>query len=335
VADHPKALFAMDPVFLPQLFPEPLMRRLGAALDIDPGTVAERLDGPGADEILADVEVIVSGWGAPPLDAAVLERAPKLRAVLHAAGSVKGLVGDALWERGIAVASAAGANALPVAEYTLAAILMAGKGIFGLRERFRAERSFELGFIHPEVGNFGLRVGLIGASAIGRRVIELLRPFDVEVLLADPFVSEEGAAALGVRLVDLDLLVAQAAVVSVHAPDLPETRHLIDAERLAAMKDGTVVINTARGRLVDTDALVAELRTGRLAAVLDVTHPEPPQADSPLFDLPNVFMTPHVAGSQGNELARMGLCIVEEAERLAAGQPLLNRVDPELLGRRA
>jgi phosphoglycerate dehydrogenase-like enzyme len=335
VADHPKALFAMDPVFLPQLFPEPLMRRLGAALNIDPGTVAERLDGPGADEILADVEVIVSGWGAPPLDAAVLERAPKLRAVLHAAGSVKGLVGDALWERGIAVASAAGANALPVAEYTLAAILMAGKGIFGLRERFRADRSFELGFIHPEVGNFGLRVGLIGASAIGRRVIELLRPFDVEVLLADPFVSEEEAAALGVRLVDLDHLVAQAAVVSVHAPDLPETRHLIDADRLAAMKDGTVVINTARGRLVDTDALVEELRTGRLAAVLDVTHPEPPQADSPLFDLPNVFMTPHVAGSQGNELARMGLCIVEESERLAAGQPLLNRVDPELLGRRA
>jgi phosphoglycerate dehydrogenase-like enzyme len=335
VADHPKALFAMDPVFLPQLFPEPLMRRLGAALDIDPGTVAERLDGPGADDLLADVEVIVSGWGAPPLDAAVLERAPKLRAVLHAAGSVKGLVGDALWERGIAVTSAAGANALPVAEYTLAAILMAGKGIFGLRERFRAERSFELGYIHPEVGNFGLRVGLIGASAIGRRVIELLRPFDVEVLLADPFVSEDEAAAIGVRLVDLDHLVAQAAVVSVHAPDLPETRHLIDAERLAAMKDGTVVINTARGRLVDTDALVAELRTGRLAAVLDVTHPEPPQADSPLFDLPNVFMTPHVAGSQGNELARMGLCTVEEAERLAAGQPLLNRVDPELLGRRA
>jgi phosphoglycerate dehydrogenase-like enzyme len=335
VADHPKALFAMDPVFLPQLFPEPLMRRLGAALDIDPGTVAERLDGPGADDLLADVEVIVSGWGAAPPDAEVPERAPKLRAVLHAAGSVKGLVGDALWERGIAVTSAAGANALPVAEYTLAAILMAGKGIFGLRERFRAERSFELGYIHPEVGNFGLRVGLIGASAIGRRVIELLRPFDVEVLLADPFVSEDEAAALGVRLVDLDHLVAQAAVVSVHAPDLPETRHLINAERLAAMKDGTVVINTARGRLVDTDALVAELRTGRLAAVLDVTHPEPPQADSPLFDLPNVFMTPHVAGSQGNELARMGLCTVEEAERLAAGQPLLNRVDPELLGRRA
>ncbi|MDA1361456.1 hydroxyacid dehydrogenase [Glycomyces luteolus] len=335
MADLPKTLFAMDPVFTPQLFPEPLMRRLGAVLDIDPGTVVERFDGPGSDEALANVEVIVSGWGAPALDAAVLDRAPRLRAVLHAAGSVKGHVSAEVWARGIEVTSAAGANALPVAEYTLGAILMAGKGIFNLRERFRSERSFELGYIHPEVGNFGVRVGLIGASAIGRRVIELLRPFDFEVLLADPYVSEHEAAELGVELVDLDHLVSQAAVVSVHAPDLPETRHLINAERLAAMKDGTVLVNTSRGRLVDTDALVAELRTGRLAAVLDVTHPEPPPHDSALFDLPNVFMTPHVAGSQGNELARMGLFMVEEAERLAAGLPLAHRVDPELLGRRA
>ncbi|MFG3340999.1 hydroxyacid dehydrogenase [Glycomyces sp. NPDC048151] len=331
MADLPKALFAMDPVFLPQLFPGPLMRRLGAVLDIDPGTVTRSFEGTD----LAEFEVIVSGWGSPAIDAAVLDRAPRLRAVLHAAGSVKGHVGAAVWDRGIAVASAAGANAMPVAEYTLAAILMAGKGIFNLRERFRAERTFELGYIHPEVGNFGLRVGLIGASAIGRRVAELLRPFDIEVLLADPYLDEAEAAALGARLVDLDHLVTQANVVSVHAPDLPETRHLVDARRLAAMKDGTVLVNTARGRLVDTDALVAELRTGRLSAVLDVTHPEPPQRESELYDLPNVFLTPHVAGSQGNELARMGLCIVEEAERLAAGEPLLNRVDPELLGRRA
>ncbi|MFC3493824.1 hydroxyacid dehydrogenase [Glycomyces rhizosphaerae] len=335
MADLPKALFAMNPVFLPQLFPEPLLRRLGAVVDIDPATVIERFDGPEIDEALAAVDVIVSGWGSPKLDEGVLERAPRLRAVLHAAGSVKGHTSDAVWARGIAVSSAAGANALPVAEYTLAAILLAGKGIFNLRERFRADRSFELGLIHPEVGNFGISVGVIGASAIGRRVIELLRLFDFEILLADPYVAPEEAAALGARLVDLDHLVSQANVVSVHAPDLAATRHLINAERLAAMKDGTVVVNTSRGRLVDTDALISELRTGRLSAVLDVTHPEPPPHDSPLFDLPNVFMTPHVAGSQGNELARMGLYMVEEAERLAAGLPLLHRVDPELLGRRA
>ncbi|WP_442904755.1 hydroxyacid dehydrogenase [Glycomyces sp. MUSA5-2] len=319
----------MDPVHLPRLFPEPLMRRLRAVLDIDPAHVAERYGGFAP---LADAEVVVSGWGAPRLDAAALERAPRLHTVLHAAGSVKPLVADAGWER-LAVSSAADANALPVAEYTLAAILLAGKGVFALREAFRADRSFALGYIHPEVGNFGRTVGIVGASRIGRRILELLRPFDFRILLADPYV--EDAADLGAELVDLDRLVAEADIVSLHAPDLAETAGLLGAERFAAMKDGAVVINTARGRLVDTDALIAELTTGRISAVLDVTHPEPLPADSPLFSLPNVFLTPHVAGSQGNELARMGLYIVEEAERLAAGRPLAHLVDGDLRWRQA
>jgi phosphoglycerate dehydrogenase-like enzyme len=162
-------------------------------------------------------------------------------------------------------------------------------------------------------------------------VLELLRPFDFEVLLADPHVEADEAARLGARLVGLDALMAGADIVSVHAPDLPETRRLVNAERLAAMKDGAVLVNTARGSLVDTDALVAELATGRISAILDVTDPEPLPTDSPLFDLPNLFLTPHVAGSQGNELARMGRFIVEEAERLAAGEALLHAVDPRLL----
>ncbi|MCH7232966.1 hydroxyacid dehydrogenase [Glycomyces sp. L485] len=335
MADRPRALFAMSPEHLNQLFPEPLMRRLTAVLDIDPALVAERFDDPAAAAVLADAEVIVSSWGSPRVDGTVLEKAPRLRAVLHAAGSVKSLVGADAWDRGVAVSSSGSANALPVAEYTVAAILMAGKGIFNLREDFRAKRGFTLGLVHDDVGNFGRVVGLIGASAIGRRVIELLRPFDLDILLADPYVDEAEAARLGVGLVGLDELVARSHVVSVHAPDLPETRHLIDAPRLAAMRDGTVVVNTARGRLVDTDALTAELLTGRLSAVIDVTHPEPLPADSPLFDLPNVFLTPHVAGSQGNELARMGLYMVEEAERLAADEPLRHRVDPGLLSRLA
>jgi phosphoglycerate dehydrogenase-like enzyme len=175
----------------------------------------------------------------------------------------------------------------------------------------------------------------VSASKIGRRVLELLRPFDFTVLLHDPYVDEAEAAALGARLVEIDELVARADVVSVHAPDLPETEHLINAERLALMRDGTVVVNTSRGRLVDTDALTDELLNGRLSAVIDVTHPEPLPAHSPLYDLPNVFLTPHVAGSHGNELSRMGLFMVEEAERYVAGEPLLHRVDPETLGRQA
>lgn len=335
MADRPPALFCMDPVHLDRLFPAALMRRLADALDIRPDLVVERLDDPAAAAALADTEVIVSGWGAPRIDAAGLARLPRLQTVLHTAGSVKHLLAPEAWARGIAVSSAADANAVPVAEYTLGAILLAGKGVFELRERFRAERGFLHGAVHPDVGNFGRVVGIIGASRIGRKVIELLRPFDFEVLLTDPYVDAAEAAALGVGLVDLDGLLKRSDVVSVHAPDLEATQDLLDAPRLALLKDGAAVVNTARGRLVDTEALTAEVLTGRISAIIDVTHPEPLPPTSELFDLPNVFLTPHIAGSQGNELARMGRYIVEEAERLAAGAPLARRIEPGLLWRQA
>lgn len=334
MTDRLPALFAMDPAYLPKLFPEPYLRRLRAVLDIDPARVARDYADPRTAAALADAEVIIAGWGAPRLDPPVLAAAVKLRAVLHAAGSVQ-WIDRAVYERGIVVSSAADANAIPVAEYTLGSILLAGKNLFRLRERFRAERGFVIGQDHADTGNFGRTVGLIGASRIGRRVIELLRPFDFEVLLADPHVDADEAAGLGVRLVDLDTLMAEADIVSIHAPDLPDTRRLVNAERLAAMKDGAVLVNTARGSLVDTDALTAELESGRISAVVDVTDPEPLHPGSPLFDLTNLFLTPHVAGSQGNELARMGLFIVEEAERLAAGAPLVHAIDPSLLWRQA
>ncbi|MFB9660191.1 hydroxyacid dehydrogenase [Glycomyces mayteni] len=330
MTDRIPGLFAMDPVYLPKLFPEPYMTRLRTVLDINPAFVARDFADDRTAAALARAEVVVTGWGAPRLDPPALAAAGKLRAVLHAAGSVQ-WVDRAAYERGIAVVSAQSANAVPVAEYTLGMILLAGKDLFGLRERFRTERGFVIGEDHGATGNFGRTVGLIGASRIGRLVIELLRPFDFAVLLADPHVDAEEAARLGVRLVGVDTLVSESDIVSVHAPDLPETRRLLDAERLAAMKDGAVLVNTARGALVDTDALVAELATGRISAIVDVTDPEPLPAASPLFDLPNLFLTPHVAGSQGNELARMGRLIVEEAERLAAGEPLRHAADPGLL----
>ena len=334
MTDRIPGLFAMDPVYLPKLFPEPNLRRLRAVLDIDPGHVARDFADERAAAALADAEVIITGWGAPPIDASALDKAGKLRAVLHTAGSVQ-WIDRAVHERGIAVSSAADANAVPVAEYTLGTILLAGKNLFGLRDRFRAERGFVIGQDHSDTGNYGRVVGLIGASRIGRRVIDLLRPFDFEVLLSDPYVEADEADRLGVRLVGIDELFAEADIVSIHAPDLPDTRHLVNAERLAAMKDGAVLINTARGALVDTDALVSALATGRISAIVDVTDPEPLPPASRLFDLPNLFLTPHVAGSQGNELARMGRFIVEEAERLAAGEPLAHAIDPGLLWRQA
>ncbi|WP_330174079.1 hydroxyacid dehydrogenase [Streptomyces sp. NBC_01498] len=350
--NRPSALLSMGPGVAERLFPPDRLDRLTRLVRVDPRLVAGTLTGPGLDPAvaaaLAGAELLVTCWGAPPLTAEVLDAAPRLRAVVHAAGSVKHHVTDTCWERGIAVASAAGANALPVAEYTLAAILFAGKRVLGSAHRFREVRGAhdwhaELGGAAggvgggggmgrtAGVGNYRRTVGIVGASRIGRRVIELLRPFDLDVLLYDPYVDAAGAAALGVESVPLDELCARSQVVTVHAPQVPATRRLIGAAQLAAMPDGATLINTARGTLVDEDALLPELVAGRLDAVLDVTDPEPPAPDSPLYDLPNVLLTPHVAGSLGGELHRMADHALDEVERFAKGLPFRDPVRPSEL----
>ncbi|WP_340375071.1 hydroxyacid dehydrogenase [Streptomyces sp. SS7] len=325
-AQPPRAVFAMDAVHLPRLFPAPLLARLRQTAEIDPALVVRDFADPAAASALAGADVLVTGWGCPYLDARALTALPRLRSVLHAAGSVRPLVGEALWERGVTVSSAAAGNAIPVAEYTLAMILLAGKDTFVHRERYRRTHTRLTPAETAAVGNFGRRIGVIGASRVGRRLLELLRPYDFEVLLHDPYVEASEAAALGARLVALEDLLRHSDVVSLHAPDLPETHHLLDRPRLALIRDGGVLINTSRGALVDHAALTDELVSGRLQAVLDVTDPEPLPADSPLYRLPNVFLTPHIAGSLGNELERLGLIVVEELERLADGLPLAHEV---------
>jgi phosphoglycerate dehydrogenase-like enzyme len=259
------------------------------------------------------VEVLLTGWGCPPLDAAALGAMPELRAIVHAAGSVKGHVTAACWERGLLVSSAAEANAPPVAEYTLAMILLAGKDVFAAARDYRERRGrIDALAEYPGIGNYGKTVGVIGASKVGRRVIELLGRFDLEVLIHDPYL--DGSVPLGALLAASD-------VVTLHAPSLPSTRHMLDARALSQMRDGAVLINTARGALVDHDALIAELRSGRMSAILDVTEPAPLPPDSPLWELPNVVLTPHVAGALGTEVRRLGDAAIDEIARYAAGEP--------------
>ncbi|MGW0769131.1 hydroxyacid dehydrogenase [Streptomyces sp. NPDC002676] len=310
--------------------------RLTSLADLDPSLVLDDFGTPEARAALADAEIIVSSWGCPPIDEAVLAAAPRLRAVLHAAGSVKHHITDACWERGIQVTSAAWANALPVAEYTVAAILFANKQVLQISSEYRrhhARRDWH--HAHPDMGNYRKTVGIVGASQIGRRVMELLQPYDLELLLHDPYVERDEALSLGARAVQLDELCMLSDVVSVHAPELPSTRHLISRRMLALMPDGATLVNTSRGSLVEQDALVEELVSGRLSAVLDVTTPEVLPADSPLYELPNVLLTPHVAGSLGNELHRLGAAVADELACYTAGLPFAYPVLPEAIHRTA
>ncbi|MEX3105611.1 hydroxyacid dehydrogenase [Streptomyces sp. V2] len=334
-APLPRAVFAMDPVHLPLLFPEPVLERLRRTADIDPALVVQDLTDPAAASALAEAEFLITGWGCPHLGAEALAAAPKLRAVLHAAGSVRSLVGDALWARGVSVSSAVTANAVPVAEYTLAMILLAGKDFFSLRETYRRTHAQPTPAETAPIGNLGRRVGVIGASRVGRRLLELLRPFDFEVLLHDPYVDSGEAEKLGARLMSLEELLTRSDIVSLHAPDIPETHHMLDRARLSLIPDGGVLINTSRGALVDHAALTDEVVAGRLTAILDVTEPEPLPAGSPLYTLPNVILTPHIAGSLGNELRRLGEIVVTEVERLTEGLPPAHEVRHADLARSA
>jgi phosphoglycerate dehydrogenase-like enzyme len=297
------------------------------------GPVVEAGDGEDLGALLSrvgDVEVVVTGTGTGRLPTELLDAMPGLRAIVHTAGTLRPIVDESIYGRGVQLSSQAPANALPVAEYTLAMVLLELKGTRLAEQAYRRARGpVDVDDMLRDHGVYERVVGVIAASSIGRRVIELLQSFDVDVLVADPYLQPDDAARLGASLVPLDELLERCDVVTLHAPLLPETVGMIGAAELARLRDGAVFINTARGALVDEQSLVAELLTGRFRAVLDVLEPEVPDAGSPLWTLENVVLTPHVAGSRGRELRRIGERAVDELWRLAEGRPLRFAVSPE------
>ena len=333
---RPAVALAMVPLFTEHLFGEAQRERLHALCEVlDPAPLTT-FEEPRSAALLGRAEILLTSWGCPPIDAHVLARAPYLRAIVHAAGTVKQHVSDECWARGLLVTSAAAANAVPVAEFTVAAILFANKKVLRLQQRYREVRSFRWWPAEfPGLGNFNKTVGIVGASHVGRRVIALLQPFDLTVQIYDPFLDPPAAAALGARRVELDELMRTSDVVSLHAPAVPETRHMIDRRRLALLRDGATVINTARGWLVDSDALTDELRSGRIDAIIDTTEPEVLPEDSPLYDLPNVFVTPHIAGAMGTETQRMTDVALDEIERFTRGEAFRYGIRREDLDRLA
>jgi len=322
----PETMLAMSANTYRLQFGDAEVARLRASASLGDPMVTDDLGSPAALRRLAEVEVLITSWGSPPLTAEVLATAPKLRAVLHAAGSVRPHVRDAVFDRGLLVTTAADANAEPVARYTLAAVLWAFKKAPFLAadaRRHKDDWSYLSG--RGELSGLHRTVVLVGFSRIGRRVADLLRQFGIRVLVVDPVVSAADVAATGAELVGLAEALPVADVLSLHAPSLPSTRRMIGAAELAALPPHATLINTARGALVDTAALEKACLAG-LHAIIDVTDPEPLPPDSPLYELPNVMLTPHVAGSLGSETREMTSCALTELERYAAGLPPVSPV---------
>jgi phosphoglycerate dehydrogenase-like enzyme len=282
--------------------------------------------------LLNDVEVIFSGWGAPIFDEKFLDAAPKLKVLFYGAGTVAYCTTPAVWERGILVTTAIAANSIPVAEYTLANILLSLKRARRLANQTRQQRRFPARDTAP--GCYGTTIGLISLGATARTLLNMLWIFDLRLIAYDPFVDTAEAEQLGLELVTLDELFSRSDVVSLHTPLLPETTGIITGRHLASMKPDATFINTARGAIVRQNELI-EVAINRpdLEFVLDVTYPEPPEPDSPLYTLPNVLLSPHIAGSVGCECRRMGRYMVEELLRYVRGEPLRWAVTPQVAAR--
>jgi phosphoglycerate dehydrogenase-like enzyme len=274
-----------------------------------------------------EASAVLASWGVPTFTPEVHAALPKLRFIGYCAGSVKTVVTPATFAAGVTVVSAAPVIATAVAEYCLAALLWTLRDLGHIAETLRVLRGRE-GWIRPAESRslWGRRVGIVSASSTARAFLRLLAPFGCHVVVYDPYLDEEGARALGVRRGSLEEVCAQS-VVSVHAPALPATRGLIGRDQLRRIPDGGIFLNSARASVVDYEALVEELRTGRFRAILDVFPEEPLPADSPLYGLPNVLLTPHTAGYSADVYARIGREVVADLLRWQAGQPPRMAVD--------
>ncbi|MGC8540469.1 MAG: hydroxyacid dehydrogenase [Phycisphaerae bacterium] len=282
-------------------------------------------DNPGA---LADIDVVFSGWGGPRMDENFLSLAPALKLVLYGAGSLSEVATYPAWARGVRFCSAAYANSIPVAEYSLAAILLGLKHVWHYAVAVKSQKSWM--DREPTPGGYRSVVGLASLGLIARILIEKLKSFDLKIIAYDPFVSQEEARHLGVELVDLPGLFIRSDAISIHTPLLRETHGIITGELVSSMRHGATLINTARGALInEPEMLDVAARRPDLQFILDVTDPEPPIPSSRIFDLPNVITTPHIAGSVDRECQRMGRLMVDELRRYLAGEPLQHEVTAE------
>src|SRR5690606_20938587 len=262
---------------------------------------------------------------------AVLSASPQLKLIAHSAGSIKAMLPPALFDRDIAVTHAASAIAPAVAELTLMLIMLSLRPVHKLDHMLKGGAWSQAKNTSMGQEIAGQRVGVVGAGYTGRCVIRLLRAVGAEVWAYDPYLTDERAAELGVRKVDLNTLLAECPIVTLQAPPTKETYHMISAPQLALLQDGAVFINTARAHLVDQDAMLAELQTGRFVAALDVFDPEPLPDDSPFRKLDNVILTPHIAGASKQARIRQGNIIVDEIERFFTGEALQYRVTRDML----
>jgi phosphoglycerate dehydrogenase-like enzyme len=330
----PVVSLVLPPTVAEMMFDPADLERLRAAAEVF--GPFERTDLSGLQLGLSEAVVVIAGWGSPRFDELLLQAAPKLKLVAYSAGSVKPIVSDALYDRGIKVTTAAAANAVPVAQFAVAMMTNLRKQVPWLAMAHAKGDAAEIARRMEQSRDLTrTTVGLISASRVGREVIKLLKMYPgVQIKVFDPMLTREQAAGLGVEWTSLED-VCRCPIVSVHAPNLPETRHLLNDKTLSLLPDHAVLINTARGAIIDEAALIAEVRRRPLYVLLDVTDPEPAPMDSPLRKEVNIILTGHIAGAMGEARKEMGKLAIDETLRCLSGQPLEHEVTRAMLATQA
>ncbi|MBT3274442.1 MAG: hydroxyacid dehydrogenase [Spirochaetales bacterium] len=321
---------------LDNVFTQVTQSALAERLELDFAAVPVQSDLESMKASVSGAEVIISTWGALPYTPDILDVCPELKLVLYGAGSFKSYVTPELVFAGVTVCSAVHLNAQPVAEFTLGIILTSLKNV--IEHSRKIHETGRNGWEKPSPYNGGYyrtRVGLLGFGEISRILLKLLGNFEFEVFIADDFMSAEDAAAFGAKKAAVEEIMADCDVVSIHHADVEKNWNIINKRTLAMMKPGARIINTSRGRMINEPDLVEKLREGTISAYLDVTHPEPPKDGHPFYELDNCILTPHVAGSLGTEVHRMGDYCLRELDNWIAGKPLENQIDITALENRA
>ena len=283
--------------------------------------------------VFSAVDVVFSTWGMPAFtEEEIRAYLPNLKCVFYGAGSVQKFARPFI-NCGVKVFSAWAANAIPVAEMTVAQIILSNKGYFLTNRIYREMGKESVQAVFKKCnGNYGETVGIIGAGMIGRAVIQMLKQYNLKVIVFDPFLSDEKADELGVEKCELTELFERAFVISNHLANNAQTQGMLCYDHFRRMRENAVFINTGRGaQVVEDDLVRALMERPDLTALLDVTYPEPPVEGHPFYTLPNCLLTPHIAGSAGDEVARMGKYMLDECQTYLAGEPCKYEVSLKML----
>ena len=322
-----KALVIPSASRLESVCPPDVLEMIKRYFDASFNLTGEDLTKAEQDALIGDADVLLTTWGSPILDLDSLNKAPKLKYIGHAAGTVKTRLPFDAFERGVRVFSAAERIAGSVADWCIASMMSMLRQFPTYDKGMHSGAGWGAGNIRG-MELSGMEIGIVSLSSTARALLPLLAPFHCDILAFDPYVSNEQAAALGVSLGSLEAVMSRP-VVSVHLPVLPATKKMITKELFSRIPDGGLFINSSRATVLDGDALFDELRSGRIRAALDVFDAEPLPDDNPLRSLPNVLLTPHIAGATVQGHQSLMRCVVENIINAIEGRPTRYEIDPK------